>query len=437
MGEVGPPTVHSSAVSRHGDRHLSGEGVSFRGSDALVLGLGGQVSRPSFSSSENVAAFFQYRSVDYRGVLAWLSGPFPSPPTCVTGTLGVSIMCSGVSSSAGSPRRGVQDAPEGGCGVGQSAWSRLLQPPFSGKEGNSVLAAGHQFVHPQWLCDTDQVPDGDSGIGFGVDTEGALDVLHGPQIRLLPDPQPFRLPSLSLVCSRGSGLPVLGPVLQSVHSSSGFHHGLFLGIGVGALAGCASPPVSRRLADCCRVFASSPSPSRSSAPVMLGPGIVIKWEKLDLQLSTRVVSRHGDRHLSGEGVSFRGSDALVSGLGGQVSRPSFSSSEDVAAAVGPHGITRVFSSQGSLSHASSSVAVERPLISHVGRSVFPGSSTARVCKGGSLVAAGGDVGCWRSSIGSSIISDSAHGCLFVRLGCLSLRSDGVWSLVSGGEPPAH
>ena len=72
---------------------------------------------------------------------------------------------------------------------------------------------------------------------LGLIRRGGLDVLHGPQIRLLPDPQPFRLPSLSLVCSRGSGLPVLGPVLQSVHSSSGFHHGLILGIGVGALAG--------------------------------------------------------------------------------------------------------------------------------------------------------------------------------------------------------
>ena len=131
--------------------------------------------------------------------------------------------------------------------------------------------SSHRLIHPQWLCDSDQVPDRDSGISFRVDPEGRLDVLHRLQRRLLPDPHPSRLLSIFMVCSRGSGLPVSGSVLRSVHSSS-FHQGLLPDIGVGASAGCASSSVSQQLVGCGRVIASSPSPSRSNAPVVPGPG---------------------------------------------------------------------------------------------------------------------------------------------------------------------
>ena len=77
-------------------------------------------------------------------------------------------------------------------------------------------------------------------------------------------------------------------MLRSVHGSSGFHQDLLPGIEMGASAGYASPLVSRQLADCGRVFASSPLPSRFSALVVTGPGHCDKWEKSDLQPSTQV-----------------------------------------------------------------------------------------------------------------------------------------------------
>ena len=36
----------------------------------------------------------------------------------------------------------------------------------------------HRFVHAEWVCHADQVTDGDSNVGFGVDSEGRLDVLY-------------------------------------------------------------------------------------------------------------------------------------------------------------------------------------------------------------------------------------------------------------------
>ena len=53
--------------------------------------------------------------------------------------------------------------------------SKILQKgdlPYSGREGDWVLAAGHRFVCPQWLCDSDQILDGDGGVRFEVYPEG-------------------------------------------------------------------------------------------------------------------------------------------------------------------------------------------------------------------------------------------------------------------------
>ena len=90
----------------------------------------------------------------------------------------------------------------------RSARSGFLQPLFSGGEGNRWLETSHWFIHPQWLCHTDQVPDGDCNISFEVDLEGRLDVLHRPQRHLLPNPHPSGLLPLSQIYSRRSGVPV-------------------------------------------------------------------------------------------------------------------------------------------------------------------------------------------------------------------------------------
>ena len=98
------------------------------------------------------------------------------------------------------------------------------------------------------------VPDGDSCVGFGVDPKGRLDVLNQPQRPLIPDPHPSGLSPVSPVCSRRSGVPVSSLVLQPVYGSTSLHQGLLPDIRIGASVSCPSPLVSRRLADCCRVY---------------------------------------------------------------------------------------------------------------------------------------------------------------------------------------
>ena len=131
------------------------------------------------------------------------------------------------------------------------------------------LEAGHQFVYPQRLCDADQVPGGDSGVSLGVYLE------QGP---LLPNPHSSGLSLLPLVRFRGSGLPVSSPVLQPVHSSrSGGHQQ-----GVCLLW---------YLNDWLVVAELLPLLLRHRYLVLRlcrDLGIVINWEKLDFQPSTRV-----------------------------------------------------------------------------------------------------------------------------------------------------
>ena len=167
---------------------------------------------------------------------------------------------------------------------------------------------------------------------------------------------------------------------------------------------------------------------------MPGPGLCYKRGEVGPPtVHLGPISLHGHRHLSGEGVSFKCSDVSVSKLGGLVSCPSFSSSKDVAAAIGPHGLFRAVSSEGSLPHASSSAAPQRPLVSHVGRSFSLGTSVAAVRRG-ILVISPGEVGRRRSpadsssSSSSSSSSVSAHGCLCLAGGAhLDLTVPVVWS----------
>ena len=127
-----------------------------------------------------------------------------------------------------------------------------------------------------------------------------------------------------------------------------------------------------------RVFAASPSSLRSSAPVVPGSGHCDKLGKVrPSAVHSDAISRYGDGQLSGEGVSFRGSNVSFLGLSCRVSGPSFSC-EDAAAAIGSHGLPGAFSSQGSLSYVSSSMATHRPLVSHDGCSISPGPSVAGV-----------------------------------------------------------
>ena len=123
------------------------------------------------------------------------------------------------------------------------------------------------------------------------------------------------------------------------------------------------------------------------------------------------VSRHGGQHLSGV------LHESVSGLCDQFPFASISSSGDVAATVGPHGVVGMVSSPGSLSDAPSSVAPQGSLVTNVGRSFSSSSSVSGVHEVGLLVAPGEEVRCRHSSAGYPCLSSSAYG--FLSVGCLS------------------
>ena len=103
---------------------------------------------------------------------------------CVLGTSGVPVVCSGIGAGSCS-RGGLQGATEGSSGTCRPAQSRLLQLSLPGSEGDRLVEAHLQPVYSERVCHPDQVSDEDSSIGYGVDLEGRLDVLHRPQRCLL------------------------------------------------------------------------------------------------------------------------------------------------------------------------------------------------------------------------------------------------------------
>ena len=134
------------------------------------------------------------------------------------------------------------------------------------------------------------------------------------------------------------------------------------------------------------------------------------------------VSRHGGQHLSGEGLSVGLLHESVSGLYDQFPFASISSSGDVAATVGPHGVVGMVSFPGSLSDAPSSVAPQGSLVTNVGRSFSCSSSVSGVHEVGLLVAPEEEARCRHSSAGYPCLSSSAYGCLSV-----DLTASRVWS----------
>ena len=88
--------------------------------------------------------------------------------------------------------------------------------------------------------------------------------------------------------------------------------------------------------------------------------------------------KHGDQHLSGEGLSVGLSSGLFSESDSQFSSASISSSTDVAAAIGPHGVNGAVCSPGSLSDVPASVVSQGLLVSDDRRSFSAGSSVSGV-----------------------------------------------------------
>ena len=148
---------------------------------------------------------------------------------------------------------------------------------------------------------------------------------------------------------------------------------------MGSSEGDPPPLVSGRLSVGGGVSSRSSPSLQSPTPVMLGTGDGDHLgEVRPHTFQSCPVSRHGDQHLSGEGVSVRLSSESVVRACGQFSCASISSSKDVAVGVGPHGVAEEVCSPRPLSDAPISVAPQKLLVSNDGRSFSASASVSRV-----------------------------------------------------------
>ena len=167
------------------------------------------------------------------------------------------------SSTKGGGAEGSYSGPCGQVRSGTSspAFSWPLQPAVCCLEDLRVLETRHRSLDPQFVCGRSSLPHGDHPVCTAVSSSGRLDGLHRPQISLPAGPCPSRLSSLPSVCSSGQCLPVLCPLLQAIHSSSGLHSGHGSCFCHSPLLRYLHEAVPRRLAS--PVLISRLSPSRS------------------------------------------------------------------------------------------------------------------------------------------------------------------------------
>ena len=161
-------------------------------------------------------------------------------------------------------------------------------------------------------------------------------------------------------------------------------------------------------------------------------GIVVNWERSDLQPSTRVqyLGMLIDMSLQRVFPLLGSGDVLPSASVAPITA--------VAAGVGPHGVAGALSSQGLNSHESPPVAPQGPLVSHGRRPGRPDPSIAGVRWGSALVAPGGQVVVRGSSSGPFPISVVVYWCISVwGFGSAPVGSDGLRCLVRGRKHGAH
>ena len=173
------------------------------------------------------------------GAPSWLPGSVPPPPTCVTVTLGVYVVCSGVSAGSCSQGGGLLDASEECNCMYRPAQSRLSQPSLSGAAGD------RRPVYSEWLCHPDQVPDGDSSVSIGVDSELRLDILHRPQRYVLYFQIPIHLDSRLYLRFVVEGRVIqFRALFRPIYSTKSVHQGILPDIRVGSSARGSPPSVS-------------------------------------------------------------------------------------------------------------------------------------------------------------------------------------------------
>ena len=108
------------------------------------------------------------------------------------------------------------------------------------------MATDYRPVHPERECGSDSFSNGDFSDGPSFCAEERLDGLHRSEGRIPSDTDPPCVPQVSQVHSQREA--VSGPLLWSVHSSTGFHSLDGSCVGVPPSAGSSDASVSRRLA---------------------------------------------------------------------------------------------------------------------------------------------------------------------------------------------
>ena len=129
------------------------------------------------------------------------------------------------------------------------SFSRLLQPSVCGDEGLGVVAAGNRPFSFESQGVEDTVQDGDYPAHSVVSLQRGLDGLHRPQRCLSSDSNPSGFQEVSEVHGLRQGLSVQGPLLQSVHGSTGLHPGHGSGFGYFTQFRHSSLALSGRLVD--------------------------------------------------------------------------------------------------------------------------------------------------------------------------------------------
>ena len=115
----------------------------------------------------------------------------------------------------------------------------------------------HRPVHPEPECGSDSFSDGDISDGSLLCSQERLDGLHRSEGRVPSDPDPPCVSQVSQVHSRREDLAVSGPLLRSVHSSSGVHPRDGSCVRIPPSARNPDASVSGRLADSCAISGGS------------------------------------------------------------------------------------------------------------------------------------------------------------------------------------
>ena len=158
--------------------------------------------------------------------------------------------------------RGDSGSSPQGSGGACTSDSGLLQPHVCHDQSYGGLEADQRPLNSEPGCGSDSFSDGDGSDGSACCPRERLDGLHRSEGCLPSDPDPPCVLQVSQIHSRREDLTVPGPLLRSVHGSTGVHADDGTCGRVPPSTGDPDAPVSGRLADSCII----------SGGILLGEG---------------------------------------------------------------------------------------------------------------------------------------------------------------------